>query len=162
LFTDIPPDEIDRKYSNLSGSDLNDIKILLADETTTMLHGPSCLSSIHSTVSSLYSSSHSSQSPDSLTALPHKNISLSSTQFSELTIVDLLIKAEITSSKNECRRCLESGSIRIDGMKILDMKLTIEEICAMSLQNGNPLGKTQFKISNGKKKHYLVLLEVKD
>lgn len=162
MFTDIPPEEIDEKYANISGSDLNQIKILLADEATSMLHGAACLSSVHSTVFSLYSSNQSSQSPDSMAALPQKILNLSSSQFSELTIVDLLIQTEITSSKNESRRCLESGSIRIEGMKILDEKLTVDEICRVALKNGNPLGKTKFKISNGKKKHYLIQLEIKE
>jgi tyrosyl-tRNA synthetase len=162
LFTDIAPDEIDQKYSNLSGADLNEIKILLADEATRMLHGSACLSSIHTTVSSLYSSAHSSQTSDLMTALPQKVFRLSLKQFSELTIVDLLVSTEITTSKNESRRCVESGAIRIDDMKIIDVKLTIDDICVMSIQNGNQLGKTQFKLSNGKKKHYLVRLETKE
>lgn len=119
-----------------------------------MLHGTSCLSAIHSTVNSLYSNSNPQS--ELLIALPPIQLAIVSSQFTELTITDLLIMAEITSSKNESRRCIESGSIRVDGMKIEDPKTTLYQLCEVARKNGNLKSDKELKISNGKKKHFLV------
>jgi tyrosyl-tRNA synthetase len=163
LFTDIPLETIEREYAPLTGSELNQVKLVLADEATSMLHGADCLSAIHATASSLYSSaSSSSTSAESVTALPQKEFTCSSLQLSEFTLVDLLIATEITTSKNESRRCIDSGSIRVDGVKVIDPLMTIEQLSELSLENGNPSAREQFKLSNGKKKHYLIQLRSHD
>lgn len=150
-------EQIESDYSKLTGSDLNQVKLLLADEATSMLHGSSCLAAIHSTVNSLYSSSsNSSSSSDSLAALAPIKLSLQASQSSELTIIDLLTIAKITASKNEGRRCIESGSIRVDGIKIEDPKIKLQELCE---KHGNSNGNKELKISHGKKKHFLVQLD---
>lgn len=58
LFTEVPMKEIVEIEANFQGKDINKAKILLADEATRLLHGPSCLESIHNTVQSLFSISN--------------------------------------------------------------------------------------------------------
>jgi hypothetical protein len=40
--------------------------------------------------------------------------------------------------------------------------MTIEQLSELSLENGNPSAREQFKLSNGKKKHYLIQLRSHD
>merc|ERR1712062_740719 len=53
LFTGIPLQQIEQ-LSLLKGSQINEAKILLADETTSMLHGKECLITIHKTASIMF------------------------------------------------------------------------------------------------------------
>lgn len=43
IFTDISPEEIERTYGHMQGSDLNAAKVVLANEVCRMLHGDECL-----------------------------------------------------------------------------------------------------------------------
>ena len=45
LFTELPIEQL-REYETYEGSALNDLKVILADETTRMLHGNGCEISI--------------------------------------------------------------------------------------------------------------------
>ena len=167
LFTNIPVEKITLDYEKYSGSQLNQLKIILANEATSMLHGPECLDSIHSTIQSLYpsvdlsltsksssaSSSSSTFSSPSLQSIPKKEFSIQFSQLNTVTIVDLLSQLKITTSKSEGRRAIDSGSIRIEGNKITNTFFTINEI----IESTN---KKEFVLSNGKKKHYVIDIKV--
>ena len=153
-------EEIDQ-YAQCTGSELNAIKVKLADEATRMLHGEECLSVIHQTVASLYSNSGSSGSSSSLDSLQHIELELSdftinhdsvsttTTPTSSISIIDLLIKVNFVTSKNAAKRLINMGGVRLNDEKITD------ETAELSLDHLNMIGKV--KLSSGKKKHIVVV-----
>ena len=150
-------EEIDQ-YAQCTGSELNAIKVKLADEATRMLHGEECLSVIHQTVASLYSNSSGSSSLDSLQhielelsdfTINHDSVSTTTTPTSSISIIDLLIKVNFVTSKNAAKRLINMGGVRLNDEKVTD------ETAELSLDHLNTIGKV--KLSSGKKKHIVVV-----
>jgi len=56
LFTELPLEEI-AELEKLEGADINEAKVILADEATTMLHGRECLQPIHETAENMFKGS---------------------------------------------------------------------------------------------------------
>ena len=149
------------QYAQCTGSELNAIKVILADEATRMLHGEECLGVIHQTVASLYSSSTGSSGSSSLDSLQHielelsdftinhDSISTTTTPTSSISIIDLLIKVNFVTSKNAAKRLINMGGVRLNDEKVTD------ETAELSLDNLNTTGKV--KLSSGKKKHIVVV-----
>lgn len=143
LFTDIPLDQI-AEYEKLEGPALNNIKVILADEATKLLHGEECLGSIHMTVKNLFVQ----KGGDDLNSLP--KFILENSSFSDkrdISIADMLVIAQMTSSRNEGRRLIKAGGVKINDEKVSDdyAVLTITDFCETK----------QVKLSAGKKKHCL-------
>ncbi len=150
LFTEVPLDQI-KKFEHLEGSELNDVKVLLADEATKLLHGEECLKDIHATVKTLFSRSGG----DDLESLP--KIQLTEKDFtkdagSSIPVFEILVLAEMTSSKAEARRLIKKGGAKINDVKIDD------EYAVVNKKDFDHSGR--LKVSSGKKKHAVVLLPV--
>ena len=61
-------------------------------------------------------------------------------------IIDLLVRANLTSSKSESRRIIEQNGIRINGEKITDVNMNIEKQNEIVIQKGkNKFVKVKFK-----------------
>ena len=140
-------EEIDQ-YAQCTGSELNAVKVKLADEATGMLHGEECLGVIHQTVASLYSNSGSSGSSslDSLQhielelsdfTINHDSISTTTTPTSSISIIDLLIKVNFVTSKNAAKRLINMGGVRLNDVKITD------ETAELSLDHLNTIRKVK-------------------
>ena len=125
--------------SSLHGSQLNVIKIRLADEATALLHGDESLASIHKTTAALYSSSPSSS--DQLSSLPTLVVN-----GSQIGIIDALVQSNFASSKSDARRQVVAGAVRLDGLQVTDSHMTVK-------------GKSTYKLSSGKKKHILLVID---
>eukprot|EP01035_Chromulina_nebulosa_P017010 gene17010-22512_t len=102
LFTELPLEQIN-EMSTWEGAQLNEAKIILADQVTSLLHGPECLEAIHNTVKSLYSKT----SDISYDSLPKIKLDFSSSN--GLSIVDVLLQSELLPSKNEARKAIKNG-----------------------------------------------------
>ena len=156
------------QYAQCTGSELNAIKVILADEATRMLHGEECLGVIHQTVASLYSSSTGSNSSGSNSSgsssldslqhielelsdftINHDSVSTTTTPTSSISIIDLLIKVNFVTSKNAAKRLINMGGVRLNDEKVTD------ETAELSLDHLNTIGKV--KLSSGKKKHIVVV-----
>ena len=152
LFTELPLTEIE-EMAAWKGADLNKAKRILADETTKMLHGESCLGAIHATADSLFAGKGSGGAAD-LDSLPKFQLSseeaTSAKSGDGLAVVELLIKTEYAKSKGEARRMIKGGGARINDVKVEDEAATI------SADDFDDMGRV--KVSSGKKKHSLVLL----
>ena len=147
LFTDLPMEQI-RQYEKLEGSALNDIKVILADEATKLLHGEECLPSIHATTQSLFQR----QGGDDLDSLP--KFAIESSRFEEkypVLVVDLLLKAEMVSSRNEGKRLIKAGGVKLNDNKVED---EYAQVSRAAFGENN-----RVKISSGKKKHALIVVE---
>lgn len=145
------------EYEKLSGADLNAVKVVLADETTRLLHGADCLANLHSTVASLFTGSTAANAGSDLQSLPQVQLTASDWMHqgtapdsaSKITVVDLLIKAGFATSKGEARRLIALGGARVNDCKVDDEKAVVTQ-----LDFG---ADGRLKLSGSKKKHALIV-----
>ena len=133
IFTDLEINEID----DLKNNNINELKVLLANKATTMLHGKkAALNSEQAAKEAFSGSSLGSNLP---------SIKIHSKDFSNnLNIIDLIILSKLEKSKSEVRRLIKGNAIKIDDKTITDEKLIID------IQS---LNKNYLKLSVGKKRH---------
>lgn len=113
LFTELPLEEIDN-YEKLEGSQLNEAKIVLADEATALLHGRDCLSAIKETTANLFSGSGLNTE-----GLPR--ITVTKNEADEgIRYLDLFVNLKLANSKKEARRLIQGGGARLFDDKLDD------------------------------------------
>ena len=113
-----------------------------------MLHGAAVLDDIHATAESLFASGGGGGSTD---ALPR--VQLSEAEAGEgVTLIDLFIRLEFAKSKSEVRRLVKGGGARLNGEKVEDAELMVS---AASFEGDAK----ELKLSAGKKKHGMVVME---
>jgi tyrosyl-tRNA synthetase len=118
LFTELPIEQIDA-YSKLEGSDINQAKIILADEATALLHGRDCLSAIHETISSMFKGSGSSTESLPRVLITNKELAHG------VSVLDLFLRLQLVDSKKEARRLIQGGGGRLGEAKLTDEKLSL-------------------------------------
>ena len=135
IFTEIPTDEIEKRKKD----DINNLKILLANNTTTMLHGKKEAEKSFDKAKKIFLDKSSDE------GLPVFKIE--NDKVKDKNISDLIIIAKIENSKSEIKRLIKNNGIKIKNKKIQD-DLQINKI---NLENKN-----YFKLSIGKKKHFKI------
>ena len=137
MFTDLRLEKIEQIKNN----NINQLKILLANETTSMLHGKVAAQKAEQTAKDTFEKRSIGES------LPLVNI-----KKKELTnginILDLVIAANLLSSKSEVRRMIKNKGIKINNETVKDDKLTV------TLNNFNQ--DNSIKLSHGKKNHVIL------
>jgi tyrosyl-tRNA synthetase len=141
LFTEIDVDEIER-LENLRDAEINVAKKILADEATKLAHGTDCLDAIHNTVSELFEH-NSSGHLDSLLVM-----TLSA---GKQSLIEALVVGHLAPSKTEARRLIRGGGVRLNDVAMIDENYQLQP------QDFAHEGKA--KLSVGKKRHVLVILE---
>ena len=136
-FTDISPKEIELKKNE----NINNLKILLANEATSMLHGPSEAKKCYEQAKKIFSDNSSND------GLPV--IKLNRSKLKGKNLSDLIQETKLESSKSEIRRLIKNNGIKIDNLKI-DEDLLVSKIDLNK--------KNFFKLSIGKKKHFKIEL----
>ena len=117
MLTFVPLKEI-ANYERLEGSDINKAKERLAFEVTKLVHGEEEAKNADTAAKALFS-----QGSDN-TNMP--TVVLSSADFSAdtISILDLLIKAELAPSKGEGRRLVQQGGVFVNDEKVTDFAIT--------------------------------------
>ena len=137
MFTDLTLNKIEK----LKNEDINKLKIILANEVTSMLHGKSASAKAEKTAKATFESGGFGAN------LPEIKIKESDLK-QGIKILDLLSLNKITSSKSDARRAIKSNALKIDNKVLTDDSKIIQ---LDDFKNEKVL-----KISFGKKKHYLV------
>ena len=138
IFTDLETKEI----NNLENNNINELKVLLANKATEMLHGKKAAQSSEQAAKEAFSG-------NSLGAnLPTVKIK-SKDLNKQIGIIDLIILSKLENSKSEIRRLLKGNAIKINDKLIEDEKMIIDD----KLFNKNYL-----KLSIGKKRHIKIEL----
>tara|TARA_B100000287_G_scaffold239168_1_gene224919 strand:- start:140 stop:850 length:711 start_codon:yes stop_codon:yes gene_type:complete len=135
IFTDIPVEKIEQKKND----NINDLKILLANHATTMLHGEHESKKCFERAKKIFSDNSSDE------GLPIYKINKNEIKNKNLS--DLILSTKLQSSKSEIKRLIKNNGIKINNLKI-DEDLSVSKI---NLQNKN-----FFKLSIGKKKHFKI------
>ena len=138
IFTDLDNDKIE----NEKNDNINQLKILLANEATTMLHGKKVAQNSEQAAKEAFSGNSLGSN------LPTIKIN-SKDIINQINIIDLIILSKLENSKSEIRRLIKGNAIKINDQNIIDEKLIITE----RLFNENYL-----KLSIGKKRHIKIEL----
>ena len=138
-FTDLEIEEI-KKIEN---DNINDLKILLANETTSMLHGEDAAKNSEQAAKEAFSGNTLGSSLPSI-KIDQKNID------NKFDIIDLIILSKLEKSKSEIRRLIKGNGIKINDEIISDEKLVI---------TNNFFNENYLKLSIGKKRHLKIELD---
>ena len=139
-FTEI--DELELEKLVAGEKDINNLKILLANEATKILHGEKKSKESESTAKETFTGSGIGKN---LPVILIKNSIIKS----GINIVDFIDATKILSSKSEIRRAINEKGIKINDVLIADDKKIIDM---------NTLKNEFIKVSYGKKKHYKIKL----
>ena len=141
LFTDIDVDEINLLENN-EDLDINNIKIILANAATQMLHGKENANLAEKTASDIFKKEGSSENLPLISVSLNKNI--------ELFLNDLIVKIGFSNSKSEVRKLVKNNGIKINRM-LVDEELKVLSIKDFDINN-------EILVSVGKKKHFIIKL----
>ena len=137
-FTEINEIELDHLINK--EKNINNLKILLANEATKILHGEKKSKESETTAKETFSGSGIGQ-----------NLPVISMEFSLLklgiNIIDFINGTRILSSKSEVRRAIIEKGIKINDITVVDDKKIINE---------KDLNNNFIKVSYGKKKHFKI------
>lgn len=140
LYTTLPMDEIAR-LSALGGSEINEVKKILATEVTAILHGRRAAEQAAETARKTFEEGGLSEN------LP--SVDIPATELDGgIGLLSLIVRAGLASSNGEARRHVQGGAVRINDEAVSDERKMIGsgEITADGI----------IKLSLGKKKHILI------
>jgi tyrosyl-tRNA synthetase len=138
LYTELPLDECNR-LGALQGSEINDAKIILANEVTTLCHGAEAAQAAEATAREVFEKGGIGDDLPTVVLTPDEI-------GDGISIVQLIVKTGLAKSGKEAKRLISENGARIDDEPLTDAGLMID---AAAL--ANPV-----KLSAGKKRHALV------
>ena len=138
FFTEIEPEKLRKIFTE--EKNINNLKILLANEATKILHGNNESKKAEQTAKDTFEKGALSKN------LPEIKIKLKELE-KGISIIDLIAEHKILSSKSEARRAIINKGLKIDDIVIEDQKkiLVIKDF-----------KENKLKLSYGKKKHFLL------
>ena len=138
IFTDLSIEEIEK----IKNQNINELKILLANKATAMLHGQHEAKKSEETAKTTFNDNSMGES------LP--SISISEEELKKrMNVIDLIALSKLESSKSQIRRLIKGNGIRINNQVVTDEKLIIVK----DLFQDNLI-----KLSLGKKRHIKIKL----
>ncbi|WP_347139541.1 tyrosine--tRNA ligase [Paracoccus sp. SSK6] len=138
LYTELPAEECDR-LGALQGSEINEAKVRLANEVTTLLHGADAAASAEATAREVFEQGGAGGDLEVAT--------IGADALSGgLTVAQLLVQTGITASGKEAKRLIAEGGLRLNNQAVSDPQMAVD---AALIGDG-------LKVSVGKKKHRMV------
>ena len=138
IFTDLEIEEIE----SIKDNNINDLKKLLANKATEMLHGSDEAIKSEQIAREAFSGNADSSN------LPSINLDKNKIN-SETSIIEILILSKLEKSKSEIRRLIKNNGIKINNEVLNDENLKI---------NFKDYKDNSFKLSIGKKRHFKIHL----
>ncbi|WP_299023588.1 tyrosine--tRNA ligase [uncultured Sulfitobacter sp.] len=140
LFTELPVEECDR-LGALEGSEINEAKIKLANEVTSLLHGADAAAAAEATAREVFEKGGVGDDLPTLT--------LTAEEVGDgISIVQLIVKSGLAGSGKEAKRLISDNGARLDDAPLTDAGMML----------GADALATPIKLSAGKKRHALVQL----
>jgi tyrosyl-tRNA synthetase len=141
LYTELPVEECDR-LGALEGSEINEAKIVLANEVTALCHGRAAADAAEATAREVFEKGGAGED------LP--TLLLSAAEVGDgISVAQLITRSGLAKSGKEAKRLIADGGARLNDVAITDA--------------GQMLGRADMaepiKLSAGKKRHALVVLE---
>ena len=141
LFTDLSKEEIESHEQN-SSKNINDLKIILANEVTAMLHGVESSRKAEQAAKQIFENKSLSED------MPTLNLSNEDVQNGAL-LSDLIVQMKYANSKSESRKLIRGKGVKLNG-KIVENEL--------QLLDYDQIKQFENVISVGKKKHFKVII----
>ena len=138
IFTDLDLNKIE----NIRNNNINDLKILLANETTKLLHGKKASEQAENTAKNTFEKGLLGKD------LPTVNIKHSEIMRG-MNILEIVLVSKLITSKSEIRRVIKNKGIRINNRLIENEKILI---------SAKDFVDNLCKVSFGKKKHVIIKL----
>ena len=139
LFTDLHLDQISQLEKN--NQDINKLKILLANETTTMLHGSKAAKESETTAQKTFKDKSIGKN---LPVVKVKKNSITD----GMNVLDLVLLTTLANSKGEIRRMIKNNGLKINNEVVSDETKIIDQ--------NNFDQDNNMKVSHGKKQHVIV------
>ncbi|GAA6207631.1 tyrosine--tRNA ligase [Cognatishimia sp. WU-CL00825] len=139
LYTELPVEECDR-LGALAGSDINDAKIVLANEVTTLCHGAEAAKAAESTAREVFEKGGVGADLPTLT-LTAEDVG------DGISVVQLIVKSGLAKTGKEAKRLIAENGAKLNDAPLTEMR--IFDAAALA---------TPIKLSAGKKRHALVQL----
>ena len=139
-YTELPVDECDR-LGTLAGSEINEAKIILANEVTTLLHGAEAAQAAEATAREVFEKGGAGDDLPTLELAPGE-------LGNGISIVQLIVKSGLAKSGKEAKRLIAENGAKLDDAPLTDAGMMLD---ATALA-------TPIKLSAGKKRHALVKL----
>ena len=136
MFTDLDLEKI----NEIKNENVNKLKIILANEATSMLHGKIAAQKAEETAKNTFEKKNIGTD---LPIIEVKNKDISN----GLNIIDLVVLSKLINSKSEVRRTIKNNGIKINNETITDEKMNI------SINN---FKNNILKLSHGKKNHVII------
>jgi len=133
LFTDLPPDEINRLEA-LEGAEINAAKVVLANEVTKLVRGEDAATRAEATARETFAGSGAGEDLPSIATGPEG-----------MRLAALLTALGLAASGGEAKRKLAEGAVKLEGETVSDPALLVLP------DEGQTL-----RVSLGKKRHALV------
>ncbi|PZM13173.1 tyrosine--tRNA ligase [Rhizobium tubonense] len=140
LYTTLPMDEIAR-LSALAGSEINEVKKILATEVTAILHGREAAEQAAETARKTFEEGGVAEN------LPSVDVPSSELE-AGIGLLSLIVRAGLAGSNGEARRHVQGGAVRINDQAVSDERRMIG--------SGEITADGVIKLSLGKKKHILI------
>ena len=139
LFTELSEEEIE-KLSKLDGANINEAKIILANEATKMLHGKEEAEKALETSKKTFDDKSFDEN------LPTLEIKKSELE-KGIPLKEMLIKIGFATSNSDFKRNFQNAAYKINNENVTDENQTLTI---------NNLDRDTIKLSFGKKKHHLI------
>ncbi len=140
LYTELPLEDCER-LSKLDGSEINEAKIVLADEVTALCHGREAAEAAKATAREVFEKGGVGQD------LPTLNLSRGEVG-DGISVVQLIVRSGLAKSGKEAKRLIADNGARLDDAPLTDAGLMLDAAALSS----------PVKLSAGKKRHALVTL----
>jgi len=141
LFTDLNKEQID-SHEQDSSKNINDLKIILANEVTAMLHGVESSKKAEQAAKQIFENKSLSEDMPTLN-LSNKDV------LNGALLSDLIVQMKYANSKSESRKLIRGKGVKLNG-KIVENELQMLDY--------DQITKFENVISVGKKKHFKVII----
>jgi tyrosyl-tRNA synthetase len=140
LYTELPVEDCER-LGALGGSEINEAKIVLANEVTTLCHGPQATAAAEATAREVFEKGGVGDD------LP--TLDLTAEEIGDgISVAQLFVRSGLVKSGKEAKRLIAENGARLDDAPLTDAGLMLDAAALSS----------PVKLSAGKKRHALVKL----
>ncbi|MDC0737329.1 tyrosine--tRNA ligase [Cognatishimia sp. SS12] len=139
LYTELPVDECAR-LGALAGSEINDAKIILANEVTTLCHGAEAAAAAAATAREVFEKGGVGDDLPTLTLTPDEI-------GDGISVVQLIVRSGLAKSGKDAKRLIAENGAKLDDQPLTEVKIFDATALASPI-----------KLSAGKKRHALVKL----
>ena len=114
MLTYLPMEEVNR-LSNLEGENINEAKKVAAYEITKLVHGEQAANDAKKTSEELFENKNNAEN------MPQVTLSKESFVDNTISLLDIMVTANVAKSKGEAKTLISQGGISLDDEKVTDI-----------------------------------------